>query len=39
MLITGGSGGVGAAAARLVAAQGYDVAISYVSNEAACCGG
>lgn len=35
MLITGGSRGVGAATARLAAARGYDVAISYVSNEAA----
>ncbi|EFV86713.1 short-chain dehydrogenase, partial [Achromobacter xylosoxidans C54] len=33
--ITGGSRGVGAATARLAAAQGYDVAISYVANEAA----
>ena len=35
ILITGGSRGVCAATARLAAAQGYDVAISYVSNEAA----
>jgi len=35
ILITGGSRGVGAAIARLAAAQGYDVAISFVSNEAA----
>lgn len=35
MLITGGSRGVGAATARLAAAKGYDVAISFVSNEAA----
>jgi NAD(P)-dependent dehydrogenase (short-subunit alcohol dehydrogenase family) len=35
MLITGGSRGVGAATARLAAAQGYDVAISFVSNESA----
>jgi NAD(P)-dependent dehydrogenase (short-subunit alcohol dehydrogenase family) len=35
ILITGGSRGVGAATARLAAAQGYDVAISYISNEAA----
>ena len=35
ILITGGSRGVGAATARLAAAQGYDVAISYVSNEVA----
>lgn len=35
ILITGGSRGVGAATARLAAAQGYDVAISYVANEVA----
>lgn len=35
ILITGGSRGVGAATAQLAAAHGYDVAISYVSNEAA----
>ena len=35
ILITGGRRGVGAATARLAAAHGYDVAISYVSNEAA----
>lgn len=35
MLITGASRGVGAATARLAASRGYDVAISYVSNEAA----
>ncbi len=35
ILITGGSRGVGAATARLAAAQGYDVAISFVSNEEA----
>jgi NAD(P)-dependent dehydrogenase (short-subunit alcohol dehydrogenase family) len=35
ILITGGSRGVGAATARLAAARGYDVAISYLSNEAA----
>lgn len=35
ILITGGSRGVGAATARLAAAQGYDVAISFVSNELA----
>ena len=35
ILITGGSRGVGAATARLAAAKGYDVAISYVANESA----
>jgi NAD(P)-dependent dehydrogenase (short-subunit alcohol dehydrogenase family) len=35
ILITGGGRGVGAATARLAAAQGYDVAISFISNEAA----
>ncbi|MCK1274658.1 glucose 1-dehydrogenase [Bradyrhizobium sp. 61] len=35
ILITGGSRGVGAATARLAAAQGYNVAISYVANEPA----
>lgn len=35
ILITGGSRGVGAATARLAAEKGYDVAISYASNEAA----
>ena len=35
ILITGGSRGIGAATARLAAAQGYDVAISYVANETA----
>lgn len=35
MLITGGSRGIGAATARLAAARGYDVAISFVSNESA----
>jgi NAD(P)-dependent dehydrogenase (short-subunit alcohol dehydrogenase family) len=35
ILITGGSRGVGAATARLAAAQGYDVAISYVTNDSA----
>jgi NAD(P)-dependent dehydrogenase (short-subunit alcohol dehydrogenase family) len=35
ILITGGSRGVGAATARLAAAQGYDVALSFVSNETA----
>jgi NAD(P)-dependent dehydrogenase (short-subunit alcohol dehydrogenase family) len=35
ILITGGSRGIGAATARLAAAQGYDVAISFVANETA----
>ncbi|CAA2106064.1 3-oxoacyl-[acyl-carrier-protein] reductase FabG [Methylobacterium bullatum] len=35
ILITGGSRGVGAATARLAAWRGYDVAFSYLSNEAA----
>jgi NAD(P)-dependent dehydrogenase (short-subunit alcohol dehydrogenase family) len=35
ILITGGGRGIGAATARLAAAQGYDVAISFVSNESA----
>src|ERR1700722_11993657 len=35
ILITGGARSVGAATARLAAAQGYDVAISFVSNESA----
>lgn len=35
ILITGGGRGVGAATARLAAAQGYDVAISFVANEPA----
>lgn len=35
ILITGGSRGVGAATARLAAAQGYDVALSYIADEAA----
>ena len=35
ILITGGSRGIGAATALKAAAEGYDVAISYVSNEAA----
>jgi NAD(P)-dependent dehydrogenase (short-subunit alcohol dehydrogenase family) len=34
-LITGGSRGIGAAAARLAASRGYHVCINYVSNEAA----
>lgn len=33
ILITGGGRGVGAATARLAAAQGYDVAISFVADE------
>jgi|TARA_R110001583_G_scaffold188145_1_gene349846 NAD(P)-dependent dehydrogenase (short-subunit alcohol dehydrogenase family) len=35
MIITGGSRGVGAATARLAAARGYDVVITFVSNKAA----
>lgn len=35
ILITGGSRGVGAATARLAAERGYDVVISFVSDEAA----
>jgi NAD(P)-dependent dehydrogenase (short-subunit alcohol dehydrogenase family) len=35
ILITGGGRGVGAATARLAAAQGYDVAISFVAHEQA----
>jgi NAD(P)-dependent dehydrogenase (short-subunit alcohol dehydrogenase family) len=35
ILITGGSRGVGAATARLAAEKGYDVAISFVSDEGA----
>ncbi|VTU41188.1 Glucose 1-dehydrogenase [Variovorax sp. PBS-H4] len=35
ILITGGGRGVGAATARLAAAQGYDVAISYVHDPSA----
>ena len=35
MLVTGGSRGIGAATARLAAERGYDVAISYVSDESA----
>jgi NAD(P)-dependent dehydrogenase (short-subunit alcohol dehydrogenase family) len=34
ILITGGSRGIGAATARIAAARGYDVAISYVAREA-----
>ena len=35
ILVTGGSRGIGAATARLAAQEGYDVAISFVSDEAA----
>lgn len=35
MIITGGSRGIGGATARLAAAQGYAVCISYLRNEAA----
>lgn len=35
ILITGGGRRVGAATSRLAAVQGYDVAISFVSNESA----
>lgn len=35
LLVTGGSRGIGAATARLAAAQGYDVALSYARDEAA----
>jgi len=35
ILITGGGRGVGAATARLAAARGYDVAISFIADEAA----
>lgn len=38
LLVTGGSRGVGAATARLAAKRGYDVAFSYLSNEAAAAG-
>ncbi len=34
-IVTGGSRGIGAATARMLAQRGYDVAISYLSNEAA----
>lgn len=37
-LVTGGGRGIGAATARLLASRGYDVAISYVANEAAAAG-
>ncbi|AJY45102.1 SDR family oxidoreductase [Martelella endophytica] len=35
IVITGGSRGVGAATARLAAARGYDVVLTFVANEAA----
>jgi NAD(P)-dependent dehydrogenase (short-subunit alcohol dehydrogenase family) len=35
ILVTGGSRGIGAAVARLAAAEGYAVCISYLSNQAA----
>ncbi|HEY0178888.1 MAG TPA: glucose 1-dehydrogenase [Dokdonella sp.] len=35
ILITGGSRGIGAATARLAAARGYDVAISFLADESA----
>ena len=35
LLVTGGSRGIGAATARLAAAQGWDVAINYARDEAA----
>ena len=35
MLVTGGSRGIGAATARMAASRGYDVAISFVRDEAA----
>lgn len=35
LLVTGGSRGIGAATARLAAAQGYAVCVNYTSNEAA----
>lgn len=34
-VVTGGSRGIGAATARMLAARGYDVAVSYRSNDAA----
>ncbi len=34
MIITGGSQGIGAAAARMAGARGYDVAVTYQSNQA-----
>ncbi|HTP49171.1 MAG TPA: SDR family oxidoreductase [Anaeromyxobacteraceae bacterium] len=35
VVVTGGSRGIGAAVARLAAARGYDVAVSYLSDSAA----
>ena len=35
LLVTGGSGGIGAATARLAAKRGYDVAVHFGGNEAA----
>jgi NAD(P)-dependent dehydrogenase (short-subunit alcohol dehydrogenase family) len=35
VLVTGGSRGIGASIARLAAARGYDVALSYLADEAA----
>lgn len=35
MLITGGGRGIGAATARMAAAEGYDVCVNFASNEAA----
>src|ERR1035437_6008276 len=35
LIVTGGSRGIGAATARLAAANGYAVCISYLRNEAA----
>lgn len=38
MLITGGSRGIGAATARMAAAEGYDVCVNYASNADAAAG-